>query len=322
MFHAALAQAFEDTALVPHLEALTGSAETAWCATHGDRLRWEEALHRLPALPVASVRLRQPKVTAAGATPLDGSTRDALTQCLQAFQPWRKGPFELFGIHLDTEWRSDWKWARVEKHLPTLEGALVLDVGCGNGYYGYRMLGAGARAVLGIDPFLLFHYQHRALQQYIGQPRLVHLPIAFEDLPERMRLFDHAFSMGVLYHRRDPHEHLRNLRDCLHPGGSLILETLIVEGAPSLALSKGDRYARMRNVWHIPNIKDLRAWLASCGFEEIQVLDVSPTRPEEQRTTHWMPFESLRESLEPKDASRTVEGYPAPVRAVLSATAP
>ena len=63
---------------------------------------------------------------------------------LHALQPWRKGPFSLFGVQIDTEWRSDWKWNRVAPHLSPLAGRRVLDVGCGNGYYGWRMCAAGA----------------------------------------------------------------------------------------------------------------------------------------------------------------------------------
>ncbi len=79
---------------------------------------------------------------------------------------------------------------------------MVLDVGCGNGYYGWRMLHIGARLVLGLDPFLLFLMQFEAVRKYAGAncPHYV-LPLTDADLPERLNLFDVTLSMGVLYHR-------------------------------------------------------------------------------------------------------------------------
>ncbi|HBP78145.1 MAG TPA: tRNA 5-methoxyuridine(34)/uridine 5-oxyacetic acid(34) synthase CmoB, partial [Halomonas sp.] len=71
---------------------------------------------------------------------------------LRKLAPWRKGPFNLGGIEIDTEWRSDWKWQRVAPHLAPLKYRKVLDVGGGSGYHAWRMAGAGAAFVLVIDP--------------------------------------------------------------------------------------------------------------------------------------------------------------------------
>ncbi|MEW8068099.1 MAG: DUF1698 domain-containing protein, partial [Candidatus Thiodiazotropha endolucinida] len=43
------------------------------------------------------------------------------------------------------------------------------------------------------------------------------------------------------------------------------------------------------------------------------------TTIEEQRATEWMRFESLADYLDPADRSLTIEGYPAPRRAVFVA---
>jgi len=51
------------------------------------------------------------------------------------------------------------------------------------------------------------------------------------------------------------------------------------------------------------------------------VVDVSPTTPDEQRTTDWMTFHSLKDFLDPDDPTRTIEGYPGPIRATLVGTA-
>ncbi len=111
------------------------------------------------------------------------------------------------------------------------------------------------------------------------------------------------------------------MRERLQRGGELVLETLVVEGDENTALVPAGRYARMRNVWFLPSTAMLARWLQRCGFEQVRVVDVSTTTVEEQRSTDWMRFESLSACLDPADASLTIEGYPAPRRAVLVARA-
>ena len=136
----------------------------------------------------------------------------------------------MFGASIDTEWRSDWKWDRLKNHIEPLSGRKVLDIGCGSGYHCWRMRGAGAELVIGIDPTPLFIVQFFALQKYIQDHHVTVLPMGIEHLPEKLRFFDTVFSMGVLYHRRSPFDHLIELRDCLVSGGELILETLVIDG--------------------------------------------------------------------------------------------
>jgi tRNA (mo5U34)-methyltransferase len=195
-------------------------------------------------------------------------------------------------------------------------------VGCGNGYYALRMAGAGAERVIGIDPTPVFVMQFQAFHRYLPDVSVDVLPLALEDLPKRLEAFDSVFSMGVLYHRRSPLDHILALRDCLRPGGELVLETLIIEGDEHAVLLPEGRYAKMRNTWFIPSVAMLEIWLRRCGFRSIRVADVNQTRVEEQRSTDWMHFESLSDFLDPKDPGKTVEGYPAPRRAVLIAEKP
>ena len=75
----------------------------------------------------------------------------------------------------------------------------------------------------------------------------------------------------------------------------------------------------MRNVWFLPSTALMVRWLQRLGFREIDVLHEGPTTPEEQRATEWMHFDSLVDALDTADASRTVEGHPAPRRAVIAA---
>jgi tRNA (mo5U34)-methyltransferase len=286
---------------------------------HGDLPRWRAALDALPELRIASTALDAPRVTARVEGDLNPQTRSTLEEALQGLHPWRKGPFEIAGVHIDTEWRSDFKWDRLAPHIAPLAGRRVLDVGCGNGYHCWRMRGAGAREVIGIDPSPLFVAQFAALQRYLGEAGVCVLPMGIEGLPRRLAAFDSVFSMGVLYHRRSPLDHLQVLRDALRPGGQLILETLVVEGDERQCLVPAGRYARMGNVWFIPSSALLLRWLDRLGFAAPRLVDESATTTREQRSTAWMRFHSLAEFLDPVDPSRTIEGYPAPRRAIVIA---
>lgn len=283
---------------------------------HGDLPRWRAALESLPPTRTgATLDRAAPALGSVLAAP------EALREALMALHPWRKGPLQLGGVYIDSEWRSDWKWQRIAAHID-LRGQRVLDVGCGNGYYGLRMLGAGARLVVGIDPTLLFVMQWLACRHFSGElPNFV-LPLGVGELSQEPAGFDTVFSMGVLYHRRDHLQHLSQLKSLLRPGGTLILETLVLPAgqADGLLLPPG-RYARMRNVWAVPGTRRLLDWLSQAGFRHGRLVDVTPTCIEEQRSTSWMCFESLQQALDPEDRARTVEGHPAPTRAVLIARA-
>ena len=143
-----------------------------------------------------------------------------------------------------------------------------------------------------------------------------------KDLPDGLEGFDTVFSMGVLYHRRSPFDHLLDLRGCLKPGGQLVLETLVIDGDEGQVLVPPGRYARMPNVWFLPTCNTLESWLGKSGYTEIRLVDLTATSIEEQRSTSWMQFESLPEALDPQDPSRTVEGHPAPKRAFFVARKP
>ena len=288
---------------------------------HGKMVNWQKALHALPELTPSHVELKA-RVEIGSAEDLGSVSREQLTEQLQAFHPWRKGPFSLFGIDVNTEWRSDWKWDRVVPHIQPLTGRKVLDIGCGNGYHGWRMLGEGADLVLGIDPTLISVMQYQVVQRYVGDRNHYVLPLGIEDVPADLACFDSVFSMGVFYHRRSPLDHLFELRALLRPGGELILETLVVEGGEGKVLMPEGRYAKMRNVWFIPSVSTMMLWLRRCGFKNIECVDVNRTSIEEQRQTEWMTFESFADFLDPQNQTKTIEGYPAPLRAVFVAAAP
>lgn len=310
---APLVRRMANTPLATWAGGLQAQLDAKMAKGHGDLERWSNALQALPALTPDRVELLD------GFTldvDCDEQTRAQVRSALMGLSPWRKGPFDVFGVHVDTEWRSDWKWSRVAPHL-NLTGKRVLDVGCGNGYYQWRMLGAGADSVIGVDPNWLFFCQFQAMQRYLPDLPAWHLPFALEDLPAGLEGFDTVFSMGVLYHRKSPIDHLLALKDCLLKGGELVLETLVVPGDVQQVLVPEDRYAQMRNVWFLPSVAALELWMRRAGFTEVRCVDVSTTSVQEQRSTDWMRYQSLGDFLDPNDHSRTIEGLPAPMRAVV-----
>ena len=310
-----LARRLAGTPLAEWANTLQAQLDTKMEKGHGDLERWQSALNALPNVLPTEIDLLDGLTLD---TDCDDETRVQMRQALMGLSPWRKGPFDLFGVHVDTEWHSDWKWSRVAPHID-LQGKRILDVGCGNGYYMWRMLGAGAHSVIGVDPNWLFFCQFQAVQRFLQQESVWHLPFPFEDLPSNLEGFDTVFSMGVFYHRRSPIEHLLALKDCLVKGGELVLETLVIEGDVNQVLVPEDRYAQMRNVWFLPSIPALERWLRRAGFSDVRCVDVSVTTVEEQRATEWMKFQSLSDYLDPNDHSKTIEGLPAPMRAVIVA---
>ncbi|MGD8907735.1 MAG: tRNA 5-methoxyuridine(34)/uridine 5-oxyacetic acid(34) synthase CmoB [Chromatiales bacterium] len=314
-------EALRDTPLATWLDGLPAQVEAIWRKRpHGDLPIWAQALERLPSPTLSSIALDTARVRAGQAQDCDAATREVIRDQLMRLHPWRKGPYEICGLMLDTEWRSDWKWSRLQGAIEPLEGRLVLDVGCGNGYHAWRMAGEGARMVIGIDPTQLFLYQFAAIRHFLGHRHPVELlPLGIEELPPKLQAFDTVFSMGVFYHRRSPFSHLAELRDCLRRGGQLVLETLVIDAGPDQVLVPESRYAKMRNVWFIPSPQTLLSWMKRAGFRDIRLVDVTQTTTDEQRTTAWMQFESLDDFLDPQDLSRTVEGYPAPCRAIVTA---
>ncbi|MGJ8518088.1 tRNA 5-methoxyuridine(34)/uridine 5-oxyacetic acid(34) synthase CmoB [Carnimonas bestiolae] len=288
----------------------------------GDLPAWQRAVEKLPELPEQR-RVTLDSDTLTVEVALSDADRAKTESLLRQLKPWRKGPFQLADIFIDTEWRSDWKWQRVAPHISSLAHRRVLDVGGGSGYHGWRMAGAGASFVLVIDPSPRFFYQFHALRHFIGdadQHRTHFLPVGIEELPPQLEAFDTVFSMGVLYHRRSPLDHLHQLREALRPGGELVLETLVVEGDETTVLMPGERYAAMPNVYFLPSSKALAHWLERCGFTDVRIVDEANTQLDEQRSTDWMTFQSLKDFLDPQDHRSTIEGYPAPRRAVLVAT--
>ncbi len=246
---------------------------------------------------------------------------DKTTEIAKQLIPWRKGPFQVGSLSIDAEWRSDKKWQRLKDHLPELKDKIVLDVGCNNGYYMFEMAKENPKLVLGIDPVLHNQAQFDFINHFKKHDNLKFELFGIEDLPNFRSFFDVVFSMGVLYHHRHPLEQLISIRESLVPGGTMIMETIGIPGEETICLFPEDRYSKMRNVWFLPTLSCLKNWINRTGFTDIEVVSSSTTNFEEQRKTPWCPppHQSLEDFLDENDKTKTVEGYPAPVRFCIKA---
>lgn len=313
-----------------------------WLAHIKDKSRYANApyyqslIEKLPTLHHQTPKIILDQDTVSVLFDWQSSEQKKTLSLIKQLMPWRKGPFLLGDINtdkqifIDTEWRSDWKWQRVKPHIQPLTGKRVLDVGGGSGYHGWRMAGEGANTVIIIDPSCLFYHQFMLIRHFMGnqdhnefgQPRVHYIPVALEELPPQSQLFHTVFSMGVFYHRASPFEHLNQLKGQLLSGGELILETLVVDGDETTVLVPEQRYAQMNNVYFLPSILALQKWLEKVGFVDVRCVDVCQTSTEEQRQTEFMDFHSLADFLNPNDIQQTIEGYPAPTRAIIIAQKP
>jgi len=287
----------------------------AYQVNNGNIPKWSQAIETIDALPKGKISLKKPYISINN----DSIDSEALMTELRKLMPWRKGPFMINDLVLESEWDGDMKWQRITKHIKPLKNKRVLDVGAGNGYFTIRMAMEGAKRALGIEPFLLFNYQFRAIKSMIESPlNAILLPVKLEDMPKKP-IFDTVFSMGVLYHQRDHMAHLSQLHEMMAPDAELVIETLVVENPEDYILVPKGRYAQMRNVYSIPSIKTLESWLNNANFNNIRVVDVSKTTTAEQRKTPWIGENgaSLEDFLDPLDDSLTIEGYPAPTRAIV-----
>ena len=228
--------------------------------------------------------------------------------------PWRKGPFQIGDIFIDSEWQSFIKYNLLEPHF-NLENKVVADVGCNNGYYMFRMLSKKPQKVVGFDPMALWKLQFDFINHFVKSDKLKYELLGVEHLPFYEYKFDTIFCLGVLYHRSDPVKMLKQLKQSLKPNGEVILDTFIIESEEEIALCP-NRYAKMGNVYFIPSIPTLKNWAEIAKFKEFELLEIKPTDLNEQRKTDWIEGESLNNFLN-KDGTKTIEGYPPPIRAYI-----
>jgi len=242
---------------------------------------------------------------------------ELIEQTAKMMLPWRKGPFQINSVLIDSEWQSNMKYKLIEPHFDAKD-KIVGDIGCNNGYYMFRMLSQKPKKVVGFDPSALNLSQFQFINHFIQSDIEFEL-LGVEHLPFYEHKFDLLFCLGVLYHRSDPIATLKALKQGLNKGGELLLDTLMIDGEDEVALCPKDRYSRMRNVYFIPTPITLKNWCYRAGFKEVEVLHMVVTTEKEQRKTQWIEGGSLEFFLDPNNKRKTVEGYPAPKRIYIKA---
>ena len=271
---------------------------------------WMEILDRLPTILNAEVELSN-EINIV----FDIEDNDEIESLLLQLIPWRKGPFRINDIFIDSEWDSAKKWKRFQKLNIDLDGKSILDVGSGNGYYAFRMLGMGADKVLCLEPNLVHVSQFSAINHFVNSENIRMIPERIEESGLKNSKFDLIFSMGLLYHQRNPSEHLNNLKDLLADNGKLVLETIISPKECGLALEPfNGKYASMPNVHFVHTDNGCKSIFRNLNIQVHAESDLVVTNDKEQRSTKWMPFKSFESALNLQNQSITVEGYPAPKR--------
>jgi tRNA (mo5U34)-methyltransferase len=294
---------------------ITNATTKRLSVKNGNIKKWEKAIEEIKSNPKGNLQYSNPYLHIK--TTINDEIK--LIKSLQSLTPWRKGPYKIENITIESEWGCNLKWDRISPHISPLKNKTVLDVGASNGYFSYKMAMLGANIVLGVEPFLLFNYQFKATRSLIkNPPKAFVLPISLEDIPNK-ESFDTVFSMGVLYHQKDYKKHLQKLKNVMKPNGELVLETLVINSKYGTQIIPKDRYARMRNVYCLPSVNTLNKWLKSAGFKNIELININQTSVSEQKATSWIGenTKSLKDFLNPNDINYTIEGLPAPIRATF-----
>ncbi len=281
---------------------------------------FREPLLSIPIFKTKCIQLDQPAVIIGDSKEFKANELALFKKAAQAFVPWKKGPFTLFDINIDTEWRSNLKWERFFPHLKQLKGSRIADIGCHNGYFMFRMAHYQPELIIGFEPHPRHYYNFQLMQNY-AQISNVHYEIFDADqISHYPSFFDHIFCLGLLYHLVDPIGTLKKFHNALRTGGKIIVDCQGVEGNDPIAFVPGGRYANARGIWFLPTLPCLKTWLRRSGFKDIKCFYAKPLDSSEQRATKWAPIKSLEDFLDPKDRSKTIEGYPAPIRFYLTAS--
>lgn len=280
---------------------------------------WREALELVKGCRASDCDFTGNVVRLGKASDLDADQSRRLDEALDRFRPWKKGPYDLFGREIDSEWRSDLKWERLLPKVGSLEGEMVADIGCHNGYFMYRMKALGAKCVMGFEPVPVNALNFSLLQSFYPTPELSLELFGVEAMDLFPQTFDSIFCLGILYHHTDPVGLLRKMRLALKPKGRLFIDCQGIPGDDSQALVPAGRYAGASGVWFLPTMSCLENWVRRAGYTKIERIYSAPLESSEQRTSAWADVASLKDFLDPNDASKTKEGYPAPWRHYLLA---
>ena len=277
-----------------------------------------EALENIQSINTDNLKCElQDWVTIGDNQSLDAYDFKLLEENVKKLIPWRKGPFSLAGLDIDSEWQSNKKYNLLRPHFD-LKDKIVADVGCNNGYYMFRMLEDKPKRLVGFDPAPHFNIQFNIVNHFVKSDIKFEL-LGVEHLEQYEHKFDFIFMLGVLYHRSDPISSLKSLNRALNKGGELIVDSFMIDGDHEMCLTPNDRYAMIPNIYFIPTVNCFKNWLNRAGFIDVELIEITTTDSDEQRVTPWTFEQSLDNFLDPEDKTKTVEGYPAPKRAYLKA---
>ena len=285
---------------------------------HGNLEKWKNILNLLPEIDSSHIDYNSSHIIIGDKKSINTQQKKMLQDLLLQLSPWRKGPFNVLGVEIDAEWRSDQKWHRLQNFLPNIKGMRVADLGCSNGYYSYKLLGLEPELVIGMDKTALFIIQFLAVKHYAKQiQNLLIFPSSSEEFDSKFMDFDLILSMGILYHAKNSRDHIESIRKLMKRNGSLILETIVSNSNKNININKGQTYAGMKNIGTIFTKDSLIDLLNTSGFKNIELVNESYTGVNEQRATKWMQGKSLKDFILPN--GNTIEGFPPVCRALYLA---
>jgi tRNA (mo5U34)-methyltransferase len=281
--------------------------------------KYKQILNGVPEIKADFLNVAGEFIELDSKNPIDEEDFLKIKETCKNLIPWRKGPFKIFGLDLDSEWRSNLKWDRIKDGIPNLEEKNILDIGANNGYYMFKMAAHGPNLVLGIDPIFHNYAQFCFIQKFAKIPSLRFELLGIEHLKFFKEFFDVVFSMGIIYHHKNPIEQLQDIRNSLRPGGVAILESIGIPGENPIALFPENSYAKMSNIWFIPTLSCLINWAHKAKFKNIDIISSIKMTLDEQRNTIWCPkpHQSLEDFLDKDNRDKTIEGYDAPRRFCL-----
>jgi len=154
---------------------------------------------------------------------------------------------------------------RLVGEMVRTDGRLILDVACGPGTLGRRIV-SPAQEVYGVDISLGMLRLGRA---YARRDRLSNVHFAraqVEALPFRPATFDAAICGGALHLFSDTVAALRQIGQAMKPGAPLAVTTFIAGDGGVLKFRRVREHIHTEHRMHIFELPELQGYLAEAGF--------------------------------------------------------
>jgi len=166
--------------------------------------------------------------------------------------------------HVSIVTDDDEQWKYISECVPKDKNSFVLDAGCGNGKYTFRLAQMGYKNLYAVDLFT-----------EIRTEGFVYRQASIDNLPYRSEFFDFVFSNSVIYYLPDPNEGIKEFRRVLKPNGLLFFTAHTKYSIFTLwRIFKRDVF-RSKNMEHLKGVKFYsaryyRKLLEKNGFELIR----------------------------------------------------